>query len=276
MKKGFLIAVALCMVFLMAACGAPQASAEPAETASAPESAFIPPSEEKVELTIAAAASLTDVTAEIADAYKAVEPNAELTFTYGSSGNLQTQIEQGALVDIFMSAAQKQMNALEEEGLLAEGTRSDLLENKVVLIIPAESTLDITNFFDLATDTVSMVALCDPASSPAGEYAEEVLTSLGILDTVKEKANYGSDVRQVLTWVESGNVDCGVVFLTDAATSDKVKVVCEAPEGSVKKIIYPVAVLEQSASKDAAMRFIAFMEIPDTAAIFEKYGFKMT
>lgn len=281
MKKGILITVALCMVFLMVACSAPQASAQPSETASEAASSApatsesVEPSTQSAALTVAAAASLTDVTAEIAEAYKAVAPDVQLTFTYASSGNLQTQIEQGAPVDIFMSAAQKQMNALEEEGMLAEGTRGDLLENKVVLIVPADSDSGIASFEDLATDKVSTVALGDPASVPAGQYAEEVLTSLEILDTVKEKANYGSDVRQVLTWVESKNVDCGVVYATDAATSDKVKVVCEAPEGSVKKIIYPVAVLEQSTQKEAALSFIEFMKTSDVAAIFEKYGFKM-
>jgi molybdate transport system substrate-binding protein len=287
MKKSILIVIAICMAFLMVACTTSQnaaevsqseaVSSEPAATQSVePEaSAETETSSEPVELTIAAAASLTDVTAEIADAYKQVAPDVQLTFTYASSGNLQTQIEEGAPVDIFMSAAQKQMNALEEEGLLADGTRSDLLENKVVLIMPADSDMALTSFEDLATDMVSSVALGDPESVPAGQYAEEVLTSLDILDTVKEKANYGSDVRQVLTWVESGNVDCGVVYATDAATSENVKVVCEAPEGSVKAIIYPVSVLEQSASKDAAMSFIEFMKTDDAAAIFEKYGFKM-
>lgn len=278
MKKSILITVALLLVFTLAACSAPQAVEETAQTADAVTSepaVTESPSAEKVQLTIAAAASLTDVTAEIAEAYKAAAPDVELTFTYASSGNLQTQIEEGAPVDIFMSAAQKQMNALEDEKLLADGTRSDLLENKVVLIVPADSALDITGFEDLATDKVSTVALGDPASVPAGQYAEEVLTSLQILDKVKEKANYGSDVRQVLTWVESGNVDCGVVYATDAATSDTVKVICEAPEGSVKAIVYPVAVLEQSANKEAAMQFIDFMKTDEIAAIFEKYGFKI-
>lgn len=282
MKKSILVAVALCMVFMLAACGAPQASAEPSQTASAAssapavsESAAPSPSAEKVELTIAAAASLTDATAELAEAYKAAAPDVELTFTYGSSGNLQTQIEEGAPVDIFMSAAQKQMDALEEKGLLSDGTRMDLLENKVVLIVPADSDLGITSFEDLAADKVATVALGDPASVPAGQYAEEVLTSLDILDTVKEKANYGSDVRQVLTWVESGNVDCGVVYATDAATTDKVKVVCEAPAGSVKKIVYPVAMLAECQNTDAATGFLQFLVSPDAAAVFEKYGFIM-
>ena len=166
MKKTILIVTALCMAFLMAACST--TPVEPSETAesSAPaatESTSSAPAEtesasapaETAQLTVAAAASLTDVTAEIAEAYKAVAPDVELVFTYASSGNLQTQIEQGAPVDIFISAAQKQMNAIEEEGLIDNGTRIDLLENKVVLIKPAASNMALTSFEDLATDTVS-------------------------------------------------------------------------------------------------------------------------
>lgn len=286
MKKTILIITALCMAFLMAACST--TPVEPSETAesSAPaatESTSSAPAEtesalapaESVELTVAAAASLTDVTAEIAEAYKAVAPDVELTFTYASSGNLQTQIEQGAPVDVFISAAQKQMDALQDQGLIDDGTRMDLLENKVVLIKPAASNMALTSFEDLATDMVSTVAMGDPASVPAGQYAEEVLTSLGIFDTVEEKANFGTDVRQVLTWVESGDVDCGIVYATDAATTDQVTVVCEAPEGSVKQIVYPAAVLAQCQNPDVATGFLEFLTSPDAQAIFEKYGFQM-
>jgi len=257
MRKFVGIAMAMCVVLALVGCGTAN------ETAPSGE------------LTIAAAASLTDVTAEIAEAYKAVAPNVKLTFTYGSSGALQTQIEQGAPVDVFMSAAQKQMNALEDESLLLDGSRSNLLENKVVLIVPKDSASDITSFEDLAKDTVGTVAMGDPASVPAGQYAEEVLTSLGIVDTVEAKANLGTDVRQVLTWVENGEVDAGIVYATDAATTDKVTVVCEAPEGSVKQIIYPVAILKASANAEAAQAFIDFLKSDACATIFEKYGFAM-
>jgi molybdate transport system substrate-binding protein len=286
MKKTILIITALCMVFLMAACST--TPVEPSETAesSAPaatESTSSAPAEtesasasaETAQLTVAAAASLTDVTAEIAEAYKAVAPDVELTFTYASSGNLQTQIEQGAPVDVFISAAQKQMDALQDQGLIDDGTRMDLLENKVVLIKPAASNMALTSFEDLATDMVSTVAMGDPASVPAGQYAEEVLTSLGIFDTVEEKANFGTDVRQVLTWVESGDVDCGIVYATDAATTDQVTVVCEAPEGSVKQIVYPAAMLAQCQNPDVATGFLEFLTSSDAQAIFEKYGFQM-
>lgn len=231
--------------------------------------------EEPVELTILAAASLTDVTKELAETYKKINPNVTLTFSYGASGALQTQIEEGAPADIFISAATKQMDALEEGGLLLDNTKKELLLNKVVLIVPQDSTLELTSFEDVGTDKVKTIALGEPEGVPVGQYSEEVFTSLGILDTVKTKANYGSDVRQVLTWVESGEVDCGVVYSTDASVGENVKIICEAPEGSHKDIIYPAAVIKSSTNQDAAKAFIEFLSTPDAVASFEKYGFTM-
>lgn len=231
--------------------------------------------EATIEVTILAAASLTDVTKELAELYKDMAPNVTLTFSYGASGPLQTQIEEGAPADIFISAATKQMDALEEGGLLLDNTKKELLINKVVLIAPQDSTLELTSFEDVGTDKVKTIALGEPEGVPVGQYAEEVFTNLGILDTVKTKANYGSDVRQVLTWVESGEVDCGVVYSTDARVGENVKIICEAPAGSHKDIIYPAAVIKGSANQDAAKAFIDFLSTPEAVASFEKYGFTM-
>ena len=284
MKKGFGFVLALCMVLAFIGCSAPAAetpSESPSATAAPvsevmPEESVSPEvSEEPVELTIAAAASLTDVSTEIAQAYKAIAPNVTLTFAYGASGALQTQIEQGAPADVFIPAAQKQMDALEEQSLLLDGSRINLLENKVVLIVPADSALGLTGFDDLASDDVKIVAMGDPASVPAGQYAQEVLTSLGIKDGVEAKSNFGTDVRQVLTWVEGGEVDAGIVYATDAATTDKVIVICEAPADSVKQIIYPVAILKVSKLSEPAQAFIDFLQSDTCAALFDKYGFDM-
>jgi molybdate transport system substrate-binding protein len=287
MKKIVGIVLVMCMVLTLVGCGAanetPSATVSAEPTTAATEAASATPEATEasaptaapVELTIAAAASLTDVTAEIAEAYKTVAPNVTLTFTYGASGALQTQIEEGAPVDIFMSAAQKQMDALADESLLLDSSHTNLLENKVVMIVPTNSTLGLASFDDLAKDTVKTVAIGDLASVPAGQYAEEVLTSLGIKDKVEAKANLGTDVRQVLTWVENGEVDAGIVYATDAATTDKVTVVCEAPADRVKKIIYPVAILKASTNAEAAQAFIDYLKTADIAALFEKYGFKM-
>ncbi len=229
----------------------------------------------KIELIVSAAASLTDVAAEIADMYKSVAPDVTITYTFGSSGALQTQLEEGAPSDIFMSAAKKQMTALEEKGLIQDGTKKELLVNKVVLITSKGSTKGIRSFEDIATNKVSKIALGEPNSVPVGQYSQEIFTSLGILDKVKSKSNYGSDVRQVLTWVEGGEVDCGVVYATDAATSQKITVVCPAPKDSHKPVIYPVAVLKSSKHTLEAKAFLKFLSTPEVIKVFKKYGFEM-
>lgn len=230
---------------------------------------------QETELLISAAASMTDVLTEITEVYKNVDPSTKLTFTFGGSGALQTQIEEGAPVDIFMSAAQKQMTALEEGEHIISETKKTLLVNKVVLITPIDSTLAITSFEDLTTDDVKKIGLGDPASVPVGQYSEEVFTSLNILDQVNVKSVYGSDVRTVLTWVENGEVDCGVVYATDASSTDKVKVITEAPEGSHKEVTYPVAVIKDSKNVDTAKAFLDYLSTEEAAKIFVKYGFTM-
>lgn len=223
-------------------------------------------------ITIAAAASLTDATIDLQKIYNTYYPNVKLIFTYGSSGALQTQIEEGAPVDVFMSAAQRQMDALEQGGSLAAGTRKNLLKNSIVLIVPNNSKLSISSFSDVTDSSVKMIALGDVASVPAGQYAQEVFTALGIWDAVNAKANFGADVRQVLTWVESGNVDCGVVYSTDAAVAN-VKIIATAAENTHTPVVYPVAVLKDSKAQDLAKQFVNFLSAPEAAAVFESYGF---
>ena len=230
---------------------------------------------EEVELLISAAASLTDVLEELKELYKTVEPETSLTFTLGSSGALQAQIEEGAPVDIFMSAAQKQMDALEEKDLLADGTRKTLLVNKVVLITPKDGELEFNSFEDIAKDEINKIAIGDPANVPVGQYSEEIFNNLEIADKVKDKLVLGSDVRTVLTWVESGEVDCGLVYATDAMTSDQVNIITEAPEGSHKEVSYPVAVIKDSKNVDRGQAFLDFLSTDDAINLFEKYGFSM-
>lgn len=229
--------------------------------------------QEPVELTILAAASLTDVCNEIKAKYEADHPEVTLTFSYGGSGALQTQIEEGAPADLFFSAATKQMTALDEKGLMDSGSIVNLLENKVVLIVPADSGLDITSFGDVVTAQVAMIGLGEPGSVPVGQYSEEIFTTLGILDEVKAKANYGSDVRTVLSWVELGEVDCGVVYATDAYTSKQVKIVCEAPEGSCKQVIYPAGIVKDSSHPEESAQFLEYLKSDEIMALFESYGF---
>jgi len=230
--------------------------------------------EEKVEIYVLAAASLTDVMGELQTLYNEENPNTEIIFSFDSSGTLQQQIEEGAPADVFVSAAQKQMDTLEEKDLVASDTRADLLKNTVVLIVPADSETTISKFEDVLNDDVKMIAIGE-SSVPVGQYTEKIYTHLGIWDQVKAKANFGTNVRNVLAWVEEKQADCGVVYATDAAITDKVKVVAEAPEGSHDPVIYPAAVLKNAAQPEASKSFLDFLQTEEAAKVFEKYGFTM-
>jgi len=227
-----------------------------------------------VALTISAAASLKDSMNEIKQLYEAKNTNVKLTFNFGSSGTLQQQIEQGAEVDIFMSAAAKQMDALESKDLIIKDTRKNLLLNDVVLIVPKDNST-IISFDDLTTDKAKIIALGEPKTVPAGQYAEEVFTKLGMLDKIKSKAVYAKDVTEVLTWVETGNADAGIVYTTDAKTSNKVKVIATAPSDSHKPVVYPAAIIKASKKTDASKAFMSFLSDAKAKAVFEKYGFKI-
>lgn len=259
-----------------AASKAPAATTAAATAASTTTAAKATGSGDKVEVNVSAAASLTDVMGQLATAYQAIDPNVTLTFNFEASGTLQTQIEEGAPADLFISAAQKQMKALDEKGLVASATKVDLLENKVVLVVPATATDSaIKSFEDVAKEDVKVVAIGDPESVPAGQYAQEVFTSLNIWDAVSAKATLGKNVREVLAWVESADADCGVVYATDAAITEGVKVIAEAPEGSCDRIVYPAAVLTNATQPEAAQGFLDYLQTAEATALFEAAGFTM-
>ncbi len=230
--------------------------------------------ESKVELNVFAAASLKESLTRISELYKAAQPDAQLAFNFDSSGTLQTQIESGAAADVFLSAAQKQMDALEADGFILEDTRKNLLTNKVVLIVPEGSALGLTGFEDVATEKVRLVSLGN-ADVPVGQYSQDIFTTLGLWDAVSAKASMGANVKEVLSQVQSGAVDCGVVYATDAMTATGVKVVAEAPEGSHKPVVYPCAVLKESANAEAAKAFLVYLASPDAVRAFEAVGFTM-
>lgn len=227
---------------------------------------------ENKEILVLAAASLTDVLTELANNYK-TETGTTVTFSFASSGALQTQIEAGSPADIFFSAAQKQMDALQEKDLIYTDTRKDLLENKVVLISPTNSALNIKSFTDITNANVTKVGLGEPKSVPVGQYSEEILSNLSILDAVKQKAVYGSDVRNVLSWVRTGEVDCGIVYATDAQIANDINIIAEAPEGTHKKVIYPIAIVKASENKEEAQKFINYISTDKAAEAFKDYGF---
>lgn len=227
------------------------------------------------ELTVSAAASLKDVMEEIKPLYQAAYPDTQIVYNFAASGSLQRQIEQGAPVDLFISAATKQMDALEAQGLILTETRRDLLKNQMVLVTPAGSKteLKIRDFEDLTTESITQIALGEPASVPAGKYAQEVLTSFQIADKVNSKTVYGKDVRQVLNYVATGNVDAGIVYRTDAEISGSVNIVATAPENTHSPVVYPIAVIQDRDNPEAATELVEFLETPKAQAVFEQYGF---
>ncbi|MDF2587328.1 MAG: molybdate transporter substrate-binding protein [Anaerocolumna sp.] len=224
-----------------------------------------------VEILVGAAASLKNVMTDIEKVYKEKYPNVSITFTFGSSGSLQQQIQEGANIDVFLSAAQKQMETLINDDLIEVESKKDIIENKIVLIVPSDSKLNITNFADIVY--AKTIALGDPASVPVGQYAEEIFNFLNILDQVKEKATYGKDVTEVLTWVKTGNADAGLVYMSDAITENTVKIKAEAPEDSYSRAIYPAAVVKATKNSVASQNFVDFLVTAKAQDIFKKYGF---
>ena len=270
MKRFIGLAIAAVMAFTAAGCSA-QESAETTEQAG------------KTEIVVFAAASMTDTMNEIAEMYKAVEPDVNIVYNFDSSGTLKTQIQEGADCDIFISAAQKQMNQLDinggdenTEGLdfVDTDTRFNLVSNSVVLITPVGNPADVESFEDLASDKVSLIALGN-SDVPVGQYSEEIFNYMGIWDQLNSegKITFGSNVREVLAQVEEGAVDCGVVYSTDAATTDKVEIAAAAPEGSHQDVTYPAAVLKTSKNPEAAKAFIDYLKTGECTEVFEKAGF---
>lgn len=230
------------------------------------------PAANSADLTVSAAISLKDTLQDIAHLYHAENPNVTVHLNLGASGTLQRQIEQGAPVDLFISAAPEEMNSLEGKNLVIRETRNNLVTNSIALITP-KGRSGIRHFQDLANPAVKVIAVGNPQSVPAGKYAEEVLTHFGLYGRLKPKFVLAKDVRAVLTYVETGNADAGIVYETDALTSSSVSIVATAPPGSHAPVIYPVAVVAGSRNVSAAKSFEAFLFEPTAAAIFRKYGF---
>lgn len=226
------------------------------------------------EIHLAAAASLKNVyDKDLIPMFEKQHPGVKVVPTYASSGDLQSQIENGLDTDVFMSAANKQMNALAEKGLVDNSTNVQFLENKVVLIVPKDSNSNISSFEDLK-NVGGNIAIGDPESVPAGQYAKEVLNNTGIWNDVEPKLSLGTDVTAVLNQVAQGSADCGIVYATDAKSNEDVKVVCEAPDSALKTpVIYPVAMIKDSKHADAAKEFLDFLQTKEAKDVFVEYGF---
>ncbi len=223
-------------------------------------------------LLVAAAASLQPALREIHSIGQSIG-NYQVKYNFGSSGALQQQIEQGAPIDLFISASSKQMQALQQQNLLVANTQKNLLTNRLVLITAKTSTRKLTDFRQLVQPEIQRIAIGEPRSVPVGQYATETFANLGILERVKSKFVLANNVRAVLAAVETGDADAGIVYISDAKSSDRVVVAAIANAILHTPIIYPVAILKSSKSIAAAKKYIAFLQTKPVQEIFKKYGF---
>lgn len=210
---------------------------------------------------------------EVEQDYQHDHTAVEFRNNFGSSGTLAREIEEGAPVDAFLSAGAKPMDDLQAKNMLVGDSRMNLLRNSLVLIVPQDSKL--TGFEGLDDERIRLVAMGDPASVPAGQYGSETLTSLKLYEKLRDKIVLGKDVRQVLTYVETGNADAGLVYATDARISTKVRVAAVAPESSHEPIVYPMAIVAGSRNQEAARAFVAYLISAAARAVFAKHGFTM-
>lgn len=291
MKKAFALAAAFALAFSLAGCGGASSAASPSSAVSAGSGAASASQAETggepVELTVFAAASLTETLNQIAEDCKTVAPNVTLTFNFDSSGTLKTQIQEGAVCDVFLSAGQKQMDQLDKtadasvntEGLdfVAEGTRVNLLENKVALCVAEGSDAAIASFDDLAKALEGSDILMAMGNSdvPVGQYTQQILAYYGLNE--EELANagkitYGSNVKEVTTQITEGSVDCGVVYCTDAYSAG-ITPVDYATEEMCGQVIYPAAVLNVSQHSEEAQAFLDYLQTDAAMQVFEEVGF---
>lgn len=285
MKKFLSLLLAGLMVCSLTACGTAPASSAAPEATAAPVSAQT--AGEPVELVVFAAASLTETLTGIAEDYKAIAPNVTLTFNFDSSGTLKTQIQEGAACDVFLSAGQKQMDQLDAaadpavntEGLdfVAEGSRLDLLENKVTLCVPEGNPAGITSFDDLADKLAAGTVLMAMGNSdvPVGQYTQKILSYYGLDEAALADAGvltYGTNVKEVTTQITEASVDCGIVYGTDAFSAGLTPVDTATAE-MCGQVIYPAAVLKTSAHPEEAQAFPDYLSTPEAMAVFEAVGF---
>lgn len=289
MKKVISLFLALTMVLALGACSG--GGAQPSATPSVAPSATPQPEADPVELIVFAAASMTETMNQIAELYKDVAPNVTLTYNFDSSGELKKQIEAGAVCDLFISAAQKQMNQMDSskdadggnaDGLdfVLQGSRVNLVENKVVLVAPEGNAAGVASFDDVATDKVKLIALGN-SDVPVGQYAEEIFTYLGVWDQLNadQKITFGTNVKEVTSQVAAAAVDCGVIYATDAASAiaagNAMEVIADAPADSHKPVTYPAAVLNISEHAEDAQAFLDFLKTDACSAVFESVGFSI-
>jgi molybdate transport system substrate-binding protein len=273
-NKMLIVLLVLFGVFLAIGC-TDNGSKAPNETGT-PVTAETPASEQKPEtITVSAAASLTEAFTDIASQYEAENPGTNVSLNFGGSGTLRMQIEGGAPVDVFASADESQMNTLGNEALIDNSSRKDFAQNTLVLIVPATSTLNITGLQDLADPQIKQIGIGNPDTVPVGNYSRSALTEAGVWDNLEQKKKlvFAEDVKQVLVYVERGEVDAGFVYMTDAKTAEPgtIKVVTNVSVST--PVTYPIAAVSSSKNKEEGQKFLDFVTGEEGQKTLEKYGF---
>jgi len=261
-RAGLFMVALLMMIVVLAACGTNTAPGENRKTNDA-----------KIELLVSAAASLKDSLEKIEPQFRSQHPNISLVFNYGPSGTLQKQIEEGAPADLFLSAGMKQMDALIEKQLIDQSTI--WLKNDLVVVSPADNPHTLSSLSDLTSSSIIKIAVGQPESVPAGQYTQDTLTQSKLWEKLQEKLVFAKDVRQVLHYVETGNVDAGFVYRTDALVSKKVVIVHEVDASLHKPIIYPAGTIKNSAHAEEAAAFYQYLQTEEAQQIFKQYGFSL-
>lgn len=224
------------------------------------------------ELQVFAAASLTDALKELAPAYEAESGN-KLQFNFAGSNTLARQIQEGAPADVFISADEAKMDALQKAGLILDDSRRRLLSNTLVVVIGAKSTLRLNSPQELTQPALKRIALADPKGVPAGVYAQQYLEAIGLWDALNARVVPTENVRAALAAVEAGNADAGIVYKTDAGISKQVKIAYEVPSDKGPAISYPVAAVKNARESDAAQDFLKYLQSEAALTVFKKYGF---
>lgn len=279
-KSTMLCLLTVCALLMMVACGAqgressaPTESATlAAQTTNSNTDSAVTPDVQQVELTISAAASLTDALIEIKTSYEQEHPNSKLNFNFGASGALQRQIEQGAPADVFISASASNMKALVEKSLVKDS--KTLLENDLVLVVPAKDGVEIKALDDLKGDAIKKIAIGIPDSVPAGKYTKETLTNQKLWDELEPKLVQAKDVRQVLQYVATGNADAGFVYKTDALSTTDTNISLTVDSKLHSPITYPLGMVAATSHEGEARQFYDYLQTEPALQVLEKYGFR--
>lgn len=253
-----MVPIVMSIILMLAACGS--------QTTTKSDQA------ESVELTISAAASLTDALNELKAVYEKQHTNVKLNFNYGASGALQQQIEQGAPADLFISASNSVLKSLEEKGFVKDG--SPLLQNDLVVVVPTSGGADMKQLDDLKGDSIKKLAIGIPDSVPAGKYAQEALTNQKLWDGLQAKLVQAKDVRQVLQYVATGNADAGFVYKTDALSTNETKIAFTVDAALHSPITYPIGLVSSTSHEEEARQLYDYLKTESALKIMEKYGFK--